>query len=53
VPGDGNTEASGLATEVLLQVTLIWSHRRTAHLIGAIITVRYAITFVGLLYTLP
>lgn len=46
VPGNGYTEPSRFATEMLLEVALIRSHRGATELIAAIITVRYAIAFV-------
>jgi len=46
VPSDWDAEPGGLAAEVLLQIALIGSHWGAAHLVGAIIAVRYAIAFV-------
>lgn len=53
VPGNGYTETGGLAAEMLLDVTLIGTHRGATQFIAAIITIRYAIAFVGLLDALP
>lgn len=49
MPSDRYTETGRFATEMLLLIALIWTHRRAAQLIAAIITIRYAIALVRLL----